>query len=204
MKQLDLTVVIPTKGRPSLRNALDSLQPNNQMECTTDVLVIYDNCGTEPLSYLSKKEVSELCKQMNARVLVYDAGFNDWGYPQLEFGYKNGGCENYIMNIGDDDVMVKGIVPEMMRIIERNGIQPYLFQAELWPSKNRGNTNPVILWNDSDRSIERSKVTGQNLVVPNIPHLFGQMTDDFEFIRTTIERWHGLVQWVPLVTTRCF
>lgn len=196
-----LTVVIPTKGRPTLLRCLQSIAVQT---VKPDVLVVIDTFGPTPEGYLTKEEVIDECAEFDVRSVYYNAGYSDWGYPQLEYGYLMGDCHSFIMNIGDDDVLVEDVFDKVMVVTESNGIKPYLFQAELHPSPHRGNKEPVLLWNDHDRSITRGKVTGQNLVVPNIPHLFGRMVDDFEFIRATIERWHGLVQWVPIVTSRCY
>lgn len=199
-----LAVVIPTRGRPTLERALTSLKPSNQNMYGAETIVVYDVNGPVPEGYLDETELRSLCARLGVTLFTHDTGYSDWGYHQIGYGYNNINFSEYIMNIGDDDEMVSGIIPKMMKIINQNGIHPYLFQAELYPSPNRGNIVPITLWNDEDRSIERQKVTGQNLVIPNIPHLFGQMTDDFEFIKHTIARWHGIVQWIPLVTCRCY
>jgi hypothetical protein len=201
----DIAVVIPTQGRPSIIQALESLTSEAQRGYKPTVIVVEDTFGGKPDGYYSTNDLRDVCKNYRALHLSYNSGYHDWGYPQLDYAYRYSvGRSEFIMNIGDDDVMVEGAIPDMLQIISHYGMIPYLFQAELHPSPHRGNTVPMPLWNDYDRSITRGKVTGQNFVVPNIPALFGNMVDDFEFIRSTIERWHGTVKWVPLVTCRCY
>lgn len=207
MVQFEPVMVIPTKGRKTLLNALESLRPMNQGGYGIRIIVVYDNHGPVPDDYLARDEVSILCSEEYVEFTYHDAGYNDWGYPQLEEIYKRSAISSEVMfwmNMGDDDQMIGGIIPKIVDIINRYGVQPYMFQAELYPSTHRGNEEPVILWNDEDRSITRKKVTGQNLIVPNIPHLMGNWIDDFEFIKGTIDKWHGLVKWIPIVTCRCY
>lgn len=201
----ELTVVIPTKGRPTIERALESLYRERQKNYFTDVVVVYDSHGSNPNGYYQRNYIEDLCSVANARFLEFDAGYNDWGYPQLEYIYKMGPENgNYLMNIGDDDVMIEGAIPRILDIIDENGIQPYMFQAVLYPSPHRGNTEPVTLWNDSDRSLTRQRITGQNLILPNIPHFMAPMVDDCSFIQQTIDNWRGLVKWVPVEIVSCY
>jgi hypothetical protein len=156
----------------------------------------------------SLSDIQSLCRKYRARYKEYDAGYNDWGYPQLHQAYHfDTETSTFIMNIGDDDVMVKGAVPRIVEIIQKGGAIPYLFQAILHPSEHRGNTEAVLLWNDSDRSIVRQKITGQNFIVPTDhgrPNRLAYMTDDFAFIDQTIKNWNGLVKWVPVPIVSCY
>lgn len=200
MKELGLTIVIPTVGRKTLDRCLLSL-----IDLDVDVLVVEDTFEVENRKedYYLPQEVRELVSGFGFKYDEYDAGFHDWGYPQLNYGYLDPLNEMFIMNMGDDDIIIPENITRLLKIVNDNGVQPYMFQAILYPSPHRGNQVPMPLWNDSCRSIVRSKVTGQNLIVPKIPHLFGNMTDDFEFIRQTIDAWNGNVQWVPLPIVEC-
>lgn len=197
-----LTVVIPTAGRDTLERCLESLQPRNQGGWGIDRLVVIDKNSTKDIN-----NVVKLCNKHYVDWITFEHPYSDWGYPGMEYVYKHR-QENglYIMNIGDDDVFVEDTIPQLVNIFASSGalLQPYMVQAELHPSPHRGNQVPVVLWNDSCRSLERGKVTGQNLIVPNIPHLMGNMADDFEFIRQTIKKWDYNVTWVPKVFTRCY
>jgi hypothetical protein len=183
---------------------LDSLKPKNQGSWGIDVVVVIDR-------HSLKRDFSDFalrCAQeyfISIVTTAGDIGYSDWGYPQMEYVYKHRD-ENglYIMNIGDDDVMIEGIIPKMVEVLANNPLRPYMFQAELHPSSHRGNTETVTIWNDECRSIVRGNVTGQNLVVPNIPQFMGHMTDDYEFIRQTAEKWDYNVGWIPLVTCKCY
>lgn len=196
-----LTIVIPTAGRVTLKRCLDSITPMNQGGYGIDVVVAVDTHSGRNLGV-----VERLCEEYFVDYIEVDRPYSDWGYPQMEYIYKNRD-ENglYIMNIGDDDIMVHGIIPKMWEILKDAPLLPHMFQAELFPSPNRGIEEGAfdIIWNDRERTVVRGAVTGQNLVVPNIPHLMGNMIDDFEFIRQTLDKW-GHSIWVPLVTCQCY
>lgn len=199
-----ISIVVPTKGRPTLERCLQSMMPKNQGGYGAIRYVVYDSFGPTPDGYLSRAQIKMLCEKYGAEFLEYNAGYNDWGYHQLEYGYSQCNWTEYIMNIGDDDILVENVLIPMTKIMNHNGLHPYMFQALLHPSAHRGNTAPVTLWNDSDRSLARQTITGQNLVAPNIPKLWGHMADDCEFIQQTIANWKGLVMWVPLTIVECY
>lgn len=197
----NICLVIPTKGRRTLLNCLESTKDIELLS----VCVAYDGHGETPEGYFTEGEVIDLATSYGASFDCVEFRYSDWGYPQIESAYKHMSPEHdYLWNIGDDDVVVPESLEQIFKVLEINTIRPYMVQAQLWPSPNRGNTEPVILWNDEDRSITRSKVTGQNLIVPNIPHLMGNMADDFEFIRSTIEKWQNHVTWLSIVASRCY
>jgi hypothetical protein len=197
-----LTIVIPTAGRETIWRCLDSLKPKNQGGWGIDIVVVVD---TLDISEESMMNIIKAVNDNNVQMETRNADIHDWGYPQMEYIYHHREDNGlYIMNIGDDDVMVNGIIPKMVDILANSPLRPYMFQAELHPSPQRAIPHPITLWNDSCRSIIRSRVTGQNLVVPNIPQFMGHMTDDYEFIRQTAEKWDYNVGWIPLITCKCY
>lgn len=199
---MSLTVVIPTQGRNTLQHCLESFRGQHG---SFEILVVHDTHG-QSKEEIANLNISQLCVANGARYIQFDAGYNDWGYPQMRYVYtaENIISTDYIMNIGDDDVMTPGSIQEMENIMKIGGWTAYMFQARLYPSPHRGNTHPVIIWNDSCREPLRQLVTGQNLVVPNSPPMMGNMIDDFVFIRDTLEKWKGRDIWVPVVTVDCY
>lgn len=201
MRSYDIAVVIPTKGRATLERCLESLMPKYHQGYGAEIIVVID---TFEMGNLKLIEIERLCRKYQVTIRQHDAGFHDWGYPQLEYVYKTEEfLSDFVMNIGDDDEIIPGAFDKMIKVLNKSGLHPYMFQAILYPSPNRGNEEPVTLWNDENRTIERKFVTGQNLVVPTIPWLMGRWIDDFVFIKETVERWHGGVSWVPIPTVEC-
>lgn len=201
MRSFDIAVVIPTKGRDTLERCLESLMPKYHQGYGAEVIVVID---TFQIGNMKLLEIERLCRTYNVIIRQYSSGYHDWGYPQLDYVYKTEPfLSDFVMNIGDDDEIISGAFDKMKTVLDKNGLRPYMFQAILYPSSHRGNTEPVTLWNDENRTIERKFVTGQNLVVPTIPCLMGQWADDFVFIQETIEKWHGEVTWCPIPTVEC-
>lgn len=202
MKNYSLTVVVPTQGRITLDRCLESMSPKNQGGHFIDINVVEDPTGIRSVGNMDTDEIQDMCFG-RATYYKYNSIINDYGYPQIWYGYQQAETE-YIMNLGDDDVMIEGVYEKIHEVINSRTMHPLLFQVRLHPSPTRGNRVPVILWNDQDRSITRGKITSQNMLVPNIPQLMGNMWDDYEFIRSTIEKWHGTVTWVPTVIADCY
>ncbi len=192
-------IVIPTQGRITLERCLESLMARNQGGYGAEVIVVAD---TFQMEEETKQHIRTLTNKYYAAYVEHNAGHSDWGYPQLNYVYRHVPLlSDYVCNIGDDDVFEAGVLPQIIEILSKKPLSLFMFQVALFPSPNRGNQRPVILWNDESRDIERKKVTGQNLFVPKIPTFMGNWTDDFVFMK---ELWHNQVTWVPLVTCRCY
>lgn len=190
-----LTVVIPTQGRSTLPRALKSIR--SQASHEVEILVVADTHS--PLLM----DVAALCRDECAIYLEHDAGRHNWGYPQLNYGYERAQGA-YLLNIGDDDVMVPGAPRAITRAIGDVGSGPILFRAELHPSPNRGDQRvPVVLWSDVG-DLRRGRVTGQNLCTPNDPSRLAQFPDDFTQMVDTIDRWGGLVTWRSEIIVRMY
>lgn len=205
MSQPYVSLVIPTKGRDTLKRCLESVTVALQGVSRElfDVTVVKDSYEMDDETH---KNIEELCDKYKAWVLEFDAKYHDWGYPQLEFFYLNRARSTYIWNIGDDDTVPPNTFTRILDILKANGTNhPYMFQAALFSSPHRGIPAGEyrIVWDDSDRSITRQKITGQNLLCLNDKYTMGHWVDDFEFMRQTLEQYNH-VQWVPVVIAECY
>lgn len=203
------TLVIPTAGRDTLELALQSTLPELQ-NAPRDYFRVMVAIDTYEMPKPRLNAIEKLCTNYSAEFLHHNAHYHDWGYPQLEAAYRTiclSDPNSFIMNIGDDDMMLPGAFGRILDIVSVSPrrVQPYMFQAILHASPNRGIPagESVILWNDLDRSIVRSKVTGQNLLCPANLERLGSWSDDFNFIKETIDLWNGRVKWVPVTVCEC-
>ena len=190
----DLTIVIPTQGRATLPRCLASLVPEQHAGVRAEILVVADTHS--PLLM----DVEAVCREYGVFYLEHDAGYHDWGYPQLRYGYEMA-QGTYILNCGDDDVYTPGALPAIQRALEETGEGPVMFRAEMHPSPNRGNGLPVLLW--SDRRLAEKIITGQNLATPNVPGRIGGWSNDWKHALETVALWGGLVHWREEVICRC-
>lgn len=192
----DLTIVIPTQGRHTLPRCLESLLPDRHAGVRAEVLVVADTHS--PLLM----DVEALCREYGVTYLEHDAGYHDWGYPQLRRGYEVAQGA-YIMNVGDDDVYVPGALPASLNAIEEVGEGPIMFRAEMHPSPNRGHRGaPMLVW--TERRLEEGIITGQNLVTPNVPGRIGGWSCDWKHALETVALWGGLVHWRDEIIARCY
>lgn len=189
------TVVIPTIGRPSLRATLLSIR-GQASAAVAEIIVVMDTHGGLPEG--AAESVSLACQEFGFWPLSFDAGSHDTGSPQLHMGFMRA-QGYYILNCGDDDVYEPGAF-EAIRAAE-TGI-PMMFRVELLPNAQRGNREPVVLW--QERRIERFNVTGQSFVCPNDPRRMGRWVDDVTFIRETVALHGGRVEWREELIARCY
>jgi hypothetical protein len=193
----DLTIVIPTQGRETLPTCLASMRPLRQGDVPAQILVVADTHS--PLLM----DVQALCQEERVTYLELDAGWHDWGYPQLQYGYDLA-LGDYVMNIGDDDVYEPGAFEVIRNAIdELPSTRPLLFRALMHPSVSRPCGDPLLLWRLRGQ-IVRGTVTGQNLVAPNVPAKLGTWVDDFIHLEQTVNAWDGLVEWRDEVIAKCY
>lgn len=193
----DLTIVIPTQGRSTLPRCLESMRRENQLGYEAEILVVADTHS--PLLM----DVNAVAAYYAMTYLEHDGGRHDWGYPQLQYGYDRASGD-YVMNIGDDDVYEPGAFTVIRQAIsELESPRPLLFRALMHPSVSRPCGNPLLLWGQRGL-IQRSRVTGQNLIAPNVPGKLGTWVDDYIHLEQTVTLWDGLVEWRDEVIARCF
>jgi glycosyltransferase involved in cell wall biosynthesis len=192
-----LTVVIPTQGRETLHRALASIRAQAGPE-DVQLLVVADTHS------VLQGPVRSIAAELQADYAEHDAGYHDWGYPQLDYGYKRA-SGRYIMNIGDDDIWLPGAYGAIrLALGQQLSPRPLMFKAELQPSPNRGDQRvPVVLWSDR-RDLRRGRITGQNLCAPNVQSKLGRWTDDFSHTIETINLWNVGVDWIDAVICRCY
>lgn len=195
MSRPELTICIPTQGRHTLPAALESLRPEYQGGVRAEVLVVADTHS--PLL----TDVRLHCLDDGVTYVEHDAGYHDWGYPQLRRGYELAQGA-YILNCGDDDVYVPGALPAILNAIEETGEGPLMFRAEMHPSPNRGHRRPVVLW--SERRLAEQVITGQNLATPNVPGRIGGWANDWKHALETVALWGGRVHWREETIARCY
>jgi hypothetical protein len=193
----DLTIVIPTQGRHTLGCALESLHPEYHGGVRAEVLVVADTH-----SPLLMAELGDVCREWGVTYVEHDAGYHDWGYPQLRRGYELAQGA-YVLNAGDDDVYVPGALPAILNALEETGEGPVMFRAEMHPSPNRGHKGaPMLVW--TDRRLEEGVITGQNLATPNVPGRIGGWASDWKHAFETVALWGGLVHWREETIVRCY
>jgi glycosyltransferase involved in cell wall biosynthesis len=175
---LRLSIIIPTIGRPTLRDTVESIGP---LEAGDEILICSD--GWHRVAYD--------CLPLNpaCRLLIQEGPSGDWGGSARNLGlwHAQGTCIAYM---DDDDVFLPGAI-DAIRGDEKSGEVPYRPFPTLF--RVRRPTVGDVLW--TDPVLRWKNVTTQMLVHPNIERLprWGALYGaDFEFIKAIAERFRGI------------
>lgn len=187
---MNLSFIIPTCGRESLRHTVDSLRA--ELVLGDEVLVVYDP-GKDP-SNLLQKYVSD---NMPVKILAdHTPGATKWGYKARTYGMRCA-TKPWIHIIGDDDVYLPGSLAKLRPLlVEQTPI--------LCKMKRRYNDADTI-WKVRDLGIGGNQ-GGEMIVFPNIPEKFGTFAaerydGDGQFIGQLIAKY-GKVRWSEIEICR--
>jgi hypothetical protein len=175
----DLTLLVTSAGqREGIASTFDSIDRQIGRD-RVEVLVIGD-ARDGPLPALRSR-----VEERGYRYLEIDAGERCWANLQRNVGVMLA-RGRYISFVDDDDVLEPRAVEQILNAIaELTELRPLLFRFQPPPGH--------ILWDE--RHLAAYHISGQCLVVPNVPSRMGHWDatylGDFAFIRSTIDRWGG-------------
>lgn len=168
---LDLSVIIPSKGREELRDTLDSIPKEKWIE----VIVVAD--GPE-----ARRNVEAIWDGP-----TYEVSSGVWGHAQRNLGMEKANGR-WLCFMDDDDVYTPEAFPAFQEAMRYR--KPRLFRMKY-------DFNDIILWEREE--IAPGNVSTQMLLVPNNPNRLGQWPSkrcgDYDFIRDTVRLWDGVVIW---------
>lgn len=196
---LDLTVILPSVGRPTLARALRSLLQQRGHALRWEAVVVGDSHkdtwreGLQAIPTLLQELMRPLPQSNDPfrrllRYVEHDGGQHAWGHPQRNFG-PTVAQGRYVSWLGDDDLYLQGAFAAIESAIrERDPEQgPFLFR---WIAPWR-----AILW-QTQGQLEMGWIDAECIVTPNIPARLGEWTmryqGDFDFIVGTIAKWQPL------------
>jgi glycosyltransferase involved in cell wall biosynthesis len=162
-----LTIIVPTIGRPSLRNTLDSIA--SQLQMFDQVFVVADGIYPE-----SKALVKTFGIQYGYFEFA-DGPTGDWGARARNFGIDLA-QKAYIAFMDDDDEYLPGAFVSIKKAIQEHPGSPFLFRMM---HKKR------IIWEKPEVSV--GNVSTQMVLVPNDPLKIPRYTEryegDYDFIK---------------------
>lgn len=173
MTEIDdaLTIVIPTIGRPSVKNTLDSIVP--QLQMFDQVFVIGDGSYPE-----TRKLVAEYGIQYGY-FEIPGGPHNDWGARARNFGIDLA-KKAYITFMDDDDLYLPGAFSFIKSAIQAFPGNPFMFRMIHGKS---------MIWTRNELAV--GNVSSQMVVVPNDKKKLAKFTDryegDFDFIKGTAD-----------------
>lgn len=173
MSEIDdaLTIVIPTIGRPSLQNTLESIAP--QLQMFDQVFVMGDGCYPE-----SRKLVNKYGIQYGY-FEIPGGPHHDWGARARNLGIEMA-KKAYITFMDDDDLYLPGAFVNIKSAIKSFSGNPLMFRMIHKKS---------MIWTRDELAV--GNVSSQMVAVPNNPKKLGRFTDryegDFDFIKATAD-----------------
>jgi Glycosyl transferase family 2 len=198
LPDLQLSVIIPTVGRPTLRRTIDSLllQVVPGPFAWEGLLVgdTYDHTWDEglPLARVLAAEHPRL------RYVEHDGGVHAWGHPQRNYG-ATVARGRHLAWLGDDDLYLPGAFAAIAGAIARQREPGVFLFRWISPWKH-------VLWHTAGfLGDEPGHIDAECIVCPNVPDRLGTWRNryqgDYDFIRETIGNWGGLerVAWCPEV-----
>lgn len=152
-----LTIAVPTIGRPSLRDTLESiarqdLQPHDQ------VLIVYDSFACNPTH---ARATRDLVDGYGFTFLEHNGFVHFFGNPQLNRAIALA-TGDYFTALGDDDVYVDGAIGRMRKALVPG--RALLFQFLSPPYLAVNDPRRVRLW--SDRQLRVANISGCCLAAP--------------------------------------
>jgi len=194
----DLSIIVPTVGRPSLARTLRSLTYQPPGELTWEAVLVGD---THAGTWAEQLPLARRLAESDPRFCYvdWDGGAHAWGQPQRNFGgiVARG---RYLAWLGDDDVYVRGAFDAIHRALDGYEADPRVFLFRwIAPWKQ-------VLWHTAGYlGVEPGHIDAECIVCPNDPEKLGTWTSryqgDYDFITETIGLHGGLerVIWQPEV-----
>lgn len=190
-----LSVVIPTIGRPSLADAIESLLAEG-LGTADEIIVIGE--GPQPTA----RKIVEL---FSGRVsITYLENQSDVINTNRNVAQLLA-TRTHLMFLDDDDRSVDGAIRCIIDEISQNPNRVLLFRERC--------KNPRHTWNEvwRKKEIVLGNVGTQMVVVPNVRKRLGKWgcfkTGDYNFIRSTVDLWPGKddgVVWVDRVIAELY
>lgn len=180
-----LSVIVPTIGRSTLSDTLDSII-NQRQSSDVQVIVVEDAAHTTP----------ELC---TARTVLrrdmhwcsHGQADGVYGQPQRNHGIEHATGE-WLAFLQDDDIWTENAL-DLILLATSEYVCPLVFQVKTW----QAGLVPRLDGSENDYPPASlgGNVDADGIVVPNTPGRFGQFTNeyggDFEFLRSTVRLQGG-------------
>lgn len=184
-----LSVVIPTIGRASLERTITSLIKNGLR--TSDELIVVGE-GPQP-------EAAKICAKFPNYSVTYIESHSQRDHTNRNVAQLMA-TKTHLHFIDDDDVSVNDAINNIKSEIEEHPDRVLLFKVRSNVERHPWGT----IW--KEKVIRLGNVGTQSIVVPNVRKWLGHwgdwVTGDYDFIRSTVDRWPGNdagVVWVDRV-----
>lgn len=173
MTEIDdaLTIIVPTIGRPSLQDTLDSIA--SQIEMFDQVFVVADGIYPDSRALVKKYGIQYGYFELS------DGPHHDWGARARNFVIPIA-KKAYIAFMDDDDRYLPGAFKAMKDAIKTFPGRPFMFRMLHRKS---------MIWTRNELAM--GNVSSQMVLVPNVQSKLARFTDryegDYDFIKGTAD-----------------
>lgn len=168
-----LSIIVPTVGRPSLKDTLESIL--TQIKPCDQILVIADGVYPESRQFVETKGTQF------TYIELADGPHHDWGARARNLAIPLA-TKAYIAFMDDDDQYLSGAFKSMKNAIRAFPGRPFLFRMK---------HGKRIIW--TRRELFMGNVSSQMVLFPNKQDKLARFTDryegDYDFIQRTADRW---------------
>jgi glycosyltransferase involved in cell wall biosynthesis len=184
----NLSIVIPTQGRPSLETTLASIRAVAGPD-DVEIVVVGDttnNDFAEPL-----RDAMALCSGHRARYAPYDGGAHCWGQPQRNYGQMIA-TGKWLAFSQDDNVYIDRGLDAMLGDITMSAVMavPRLYRVQT--------KFGFVVWMEPFQ-LALGRIDADCIVVPRVEEKLGQWglgyNGDWDFIEQTVGNWGAEPIW---------
>lgn len=153
-----ITIAVPTIGRPSIVDTLDSIA-RQDLRTGDQVLIVYDSFAPDPAHL---EQTRTLVEGYGFTFVAFNGYVHFFGNPQLNHAMTLA-TGDFFTALGDDDVYVDGAIARMRKALVRGRALLYQFYSpdDLIPNKPGLR---VRLW--QDRSLRVANLSGCCMAAP--------------------------------------
>lgn len=190
---IKFAICIPTIGRESLRNTLESVLSQTQLG---DIVIVIGD------GHFAHQTAIRICKEFGPNPPLYLAKVpwfepqNNWGHGPSNWGLdilKSHPLWTHYMRIDDDDVYSYNALNVIRLHVKKFPNRPLIFQMKF--------QNGNVIWKDNEHGIGHYGTP--NFVIPRaneMPHWGTVYAGDFTFIQHACQMF-GEAVWIPEITT---
>jgi len=188
---LSLTIAVPTIGRPTLKDTLDSIA-RQALQPTDQVLIVYDSFARDDANAGATKA---LVDSYGFTFVEFNGWYHFQGNPQLNHAISLARTA-FFCALGDDDVYVDGAIARLRTKLTLGRVTLFQFYS---PRFIRGNDRlRCLLW--AERSMRIANLSGCCMAAP-VASLVPVSAEprrevDYEWIRDTVAKTGRRPLWL--------
>lgn len=196
---MNFSIIIPTKGRPTLVDTLNSVV--RQLNLDDEIIVVTDGVvpGVDEIvdsfRSITPVEIELLCTPES----------HDNGASQRDYAITRS-IGTHLLFMDDDDIFTHDAIDTIRKIVIAHPMLPHMFRMKAGNGEPRVNGWRGILW--VTPKLTFGNVGTPMFVMPNLPYAlmpkwaaFGRNSHDFEFIRAVASMYDNQIMWRPEVTS---